>query len=72
MPSTAANAMRRSAKVAWRLSVHLSAQCAFFITAGMVSIALNRFAFSSASRTYVSISSEYTSEWMFSMAIWKP
>jgi hypothetical protein len=72
MPSTAANATMRSAKVALFLSVHRSAHSAFCITAGMVSIALNRCVFSSLSRMYVSMSSEYTSECTFSIAIWKP
>lgn len=41
--------------------VHLSAQCAFSMTAGMVSMALNSVAFSASSRMYVSMRREYTS-----------
>lgn len=40
IPSTAAKATRRSAKVALRLSVQRKAHCALCITAGMVSMAL--------------------------------
>lgn len=44
------------------------AQSAFFMTAGTVSMAERRCSFSALSRTYVSMRSEYISEWMFSMA----
>ena len=47
-------------------------QSAFFCTHGTVSIALKSLFRSAASLTYVSISRLYVSEWMFSIAIWKP
>uniref|UniRef100_K3W711 Uncharacterized protein n=1 Tax=Globisporangium ultimum (strain ATCC 200006 / CBS 805.95 / DAOM BR144) TaxID=431595 RepID=K3W711_GLOUD len=72
MPSTAANAKMRSAYAAERLSHHFNAQCAFLVTHGIVSIARNKWFFSCVSLISVSIKSEYTSEWMFSIAIWKP
>ena len=72
MPSTDANARMRSANDAMLASHHLIAQLAFCVTAGTVSMAFRSRAFSRAFFTYVSISSEYTSEWMFSMAIWNP
>ena len=71
MPSTTAKATQRSAKHESE-PIHRSAQSAFFLTHGIVSIALKSFAFSAASLMYVSISSEYVSEWMCSIAIWKP
>lgn len=42
MPSTAAKAMTRSAKVALSLAIQLRAQLAFFATHGSVSMALNK------------------------------
>lgn len=42
IPSTAANAIIRSANVADLLPIHCRAQSAFFFTQGRVSIALNR------------------------------
>jgi hypothetical protein len=42
IPSTAANAIKRSAKVERSSEIHLSAQSAFFLMQGMVSIASNR------------------------------
>jgi hypothetical protein len=42
-PSTAAKAMRRSAKVDWSSLIHLSAQSAFFLMQGMVSMASKRY-----------------------------
>ena len=47
-------------------------QSAFFRTQGTVSRALKSRSFSTVSVMYVSISRLYVSEWMFSMAIWKP
>ena len=44
----------------------------FLRTHGTVSMALKRLLRFSASRMYVSMSRLYVSEWMFSMAIWKP
>ena len=70
IPSTAANATKRSAKVP--LSIQRKAQSAFFFTHGTVSIAFNKRCFSAGSFTYVSINKEYISEWMFSIMIWKP
>ena len=49
MPSTAANAMSRSANVARSESVKQIAHWAFFMTLGIVSIALKSFAFSESS-----------------------
>jgi hypothetical protein len=49
MPSTAAKATRRSAKVQLSDLIHLSAHCALLCTAGMVSTALNNFIFSAKS-----------------------
>ena len=43
IPSTAAKATTRSAYVAFLSAIHLSAQSAFFLTHGIVSIALNRY-----------------------------
>jgi len=71
MPSTAAKPTRRSAKESEPV-IHLIAQSAFRLTHGTVSIAWNSLCFSAASLMYVSSSSEYISEWMFSMATWKP
>src|SRR4051812_26546630 len=56
IPSTAAKAINVSMNEA--LSTHFRAHSAFFFTAGMVSIPLNSFSFSSLSLTYVSINSE--------------
>lgn len=42
IPSTAANATNRSPKVALVSPIHRSAQSAFFLTQGIVSIALNK------------------------------
>jgi hypothetical protein len=42
IPSTAAKAMRRSAKVERVSVIHLSAQSAFFLMQGMVSMAPKR------------------------------
>ena len=43
IPSTAAKATTRSAYVAFLSAIHLRAQSAFFLTHGIVSIALNRY-----------------------------
>lgn len=67
MPSTAAKAISRSANVDRVSVIHLSAHEAFFWIQGMVSIASNRYVRRAASLMYVSISSEYVSEWMFSL-----
>ncbi len=56
IPSTAANATRRSAYEASSGLHHRSAHLAFRRTQGTVSMALKRCAFSAASFTYVSIS----------------
>lgn len=50
IPSTAANATRRSAKTASGSLIHLSAQSALRLIAGIVSIALKRLLRSEASR----------------------
>ena len=49
IPSTAAKAMMRSAKEALLALIHLSAQSAFRLMAGMVSMALKSLSFSAAS-----------------------
>jgi hypothetical protein len=72
MPSTAANAIIRLAKLAAVESHHLSAHCAFRWTQGTVSIARRRCIFFVGSLTYVSMRSDYVSLWMFSTVIWKP
>jgi hypothetical protein len=72
IPSTAANAMMRSPKLAVFESIHFSAQSAFLLTHGIVSMALKRYSLSALSLMYVSMSRLYISEWMFSMAIWNP
>ena len=69
MPSTAANVIMRSAKLAVVESHHLSAHCAFRWTQGTVSIARRRCIFFVGSLTYVSMRSEYVSLWMFLTAI---
>mmetsp|Transcript_44410 Transcript_44410/g.144155 ORF Transcript_44410/g.144155 Transcript_44410/m.144155 type:complete len:213 (+) Transcript_44410:404-1042(+) len=71
MPSTTAKAMRRSAKHL-DSEIQRTAQLAFFVTHGTVSMALKSMAFSVGSLMYWSMSRLYVSEWMFSMAIWKP
>jgi hypothetical protein len=72
MPSTAANAIMRSAKLAVVESHHLSTHCAFCWTQGTVTITHRRCIFFVGSLTYMSMRSEYISLWMFSTAIWKP
>ena len=72
MPSTAANAIMRSAKLTVVESHHLSAHCAFRWTQGTVLIARRRCIFFVGSLTYMSMRSEYVSLWKFSTAIWKP
>jgi len=72
MPSTVANAIMHSAKLAAAVSHHLSAHCVFCWTHGTVSIARRRYIFFVGSLTYASMRSEYVSLWMFSTAIWKP
>ena len=49
IPSTEANAMILSANVAFLALIHLRAQSAFFLTAGIVSMALNNLSFSAES-----------------------
>ena len=71
MPSTAANAIMRSAKLAAAESHHLSAHCAFRWTQGTVSIAHRRCIFFVGSLTNVSMRSDYVLLWIFSTAIWK-
>ena len=61
MPSTQAKATSLCAK-GESGRIHSIAHSAFCFTAGDVSIALNRRAFSSGSRTSLSIMSEYVSE----------
>ena len=68
MPSTAANAIIRSAKLAAVASHHFSAHFALRWTHGNVSIARRRCSFLFWSLMYVSIRSEYVSLWMFSTA----
>src|ERR1700742_806722 len=60
-PSTIANATSLSAKES-ELFIHLRAHSAFFFILGIVSIALNKRAFSVASLINVSINNEYVSE----------
>lgn len=60
MPSTAAKATMRSAKDD-SLPIHLSAQSAFFLTQGTVSMAWNSLCFSAGSLMYDSSSREYIS-----------
>jgi len=55
MPSTAANAIMRSAKLADVASHHLRAHCAFRLTHGTVSIARRRWSFFAGSLMYVSM-----------------
>ena len=71
MPSTTAKATRRSPKVASE-PIHFSAHSAFALTHGTVSIARSSRSRSAGALTYASIKSAYVSEWMFSIAIWKP
>jgi hypothetical protein len=59
MPSTAANAIMRLAKLAAVESHHLSAHCAFRWTQVTVSIAHSRCIFFLGSLTYVSMRSKY-------------
>jgi hypothetical protein len=60
MPSTAANATRRSANESLWL-IHRMAQSAFFLTHGTVCTALNNLARSVGSLIRVSINKEYVS-----------
>jgi len=71
MPSTAANAIVRLAKLAVAVVVlhHLRAHCAFRWMQGTVSIARRRCIFFVESLMYVSIGSEYVMLWMFSTVI---
>ena len=62
IPSTAAKAMTRVPNVDSLSLIHLSAHSAFFLTLGIVSIALNNLFFFLLSLTYVSINSDYVSE----------
>ena len=71
-PSTAANAIMRSTKLATVGLHHQSAHCAFRWTKGTVSITRRRYIFFAGSFTYVSMRSEYVSLWMLLTAIWKP
>src|SRR4051812_20889471 len=71
IPSTVANATRRSAKDLLD-EIQRRAQLAFFWIHGMVLMAENRCVFLAGSLMYVSMSSEYISEWMFSIMIWNP
>ncbi len=72
MPSTAANAIICSTKLALVGLHHLRAQLALGWTYGIVLIAWNRYSFSFGSLMYVSIRREYILLWLFSTAIWKP
>ena len=69
MPSTAANAIVRLAKLAVVVLHHLRAHCAFRWMQGTVSIARRRCIFLVGSLMYVSINSEYVLLWMFLTAI---
>mmetsp|Transcript_33028 Transcript_33028/g.98277 ORF Transcript_33028/g.98277 Transcript_33028/m.98277 type:complete len:213 (+) Transcript_33028:448-1086(+) len=71
MPSTAANATSRSPNVACS-PIHLRAHCALRATQGTALIAPKRRSRSDGSLTRVSMRREYVSEWMFSIASWKP
>lgn len=62
MPSTAAKATKRSAKVERMSEIHRRAHSALCLTHGMLSMALKRCARSCESRIYVSMSREYVSE----------
>ena len=62
MPSTQAKATMRSAKEAEFELDQSKAHLAFLVTAGTVSMALNRRSLSSVSLMYVSIKREYISE----------
>ena len=53
IPSTAAKATTRSAYVAFLSAIHLRAQSAFFLTHGIVSIALNRYSLWERKRTLI-------------------
>jgi hypothetical protein len=68
IPSTAAKATSLSPKLFSSL-IHFNAQSAFFLTQGTSSIALNNFFLSGPFLIYVSISSEYVSACIFSIAI---
>mmetsp|Transcript_8228 Transcript_8228/g.20399 ORF Transcript_8228/g.20399 Transcript_8228/m.20399 type:complete len:213 (+) Transcript_8228:342-980(+) len=70
MPSTHANATRRSAKQVVD-PIHLSAHCALRPTVGTLWMARIRWRFCAVSLMYVSRSNPYVSLWMFSMASWK-
>ncbi len=72
MPSTVANAIIRSAKLAAVESHHLSAHCALCWTQGTVLIACRRCIFFVGSLAYVLMRSKYVSLRMFLKAIWKP
>ena len=65
MPSTAANAMIRLAKLALVGSHHVRAQLALRWTHGIVSVAWRMCSFAAASLMYASMSSEYILLWMF-------
>lgn len=66
IPSTAAKVMSRLAKDLLD-EIHRRAQSAFSRMHGMASIAVSSLIFSSASFMYVSMKSEYISEWIFSI-----
>ncbi len=71
MPSTVANAIICSAKLALTELHHLRAQLALRWTHDIVSIAWSRCILSAGSLMYVSMRREYVLLWMFSTAIWK-
>ena len=70
IPSTHANATRRSAKHVVD-PIHLSAHCALRPTVGTLCIAFIRCLFFTLSLMYVSSNKPYVSLCMFSMASWK-
>mmetsp|Transcript_19152 Transcript_19152/g.57762 ORF Transcript_19152/g.57762 Transcript_19152/m.57762 type:complete len:309 (+) Transcript_19152:200-1126(+) len=71
MPSTAAKATSRSAKDALS-PIQRNAHCALRATHGTSLMAPSNRRRSEGSWINVSISNEYVSEWMFSIASWKP
>ena len=72
LPSTAANAIMCSTKLAVVVSHHLRAHCALHWMHGTVSIAQSRCVFLVWSLTCVFMRSEHVLLWMFLTAIWNP
>ena len=72
IPLMAAKVMRRLANVAWWGLHHVRVQSALLRIQVFVSMPWKRSHFIWLSSTYVSISREYISLWIFSIIIWKP